>query len=59
MGDEFWEKVHKKGVDAHEFATKYVDAAERSKQDGAGKLPDPNKALEDFADKGYIYLEED
>lgn len=59
MGDEFWEKVHKKGVDAHEFATKYVDAAERASKEGAGKLPDPDKALDDYTERGFIYLEDD
>ena len=58
MGEEFWEKVHKKGVDPHEFATKYVDAAERANREGAGSLPDPDKALDEFAEKGFIYLED-
>ena len=59
MGEKFWDKVHKKGVDQHEFATAYVEAAERAKKPNAGKLPDPEKALDDFADKNFIYLEED
>lgn len=59
MGDKFWDKVHRKGVDPHEFSTAYVEAAERAKKEGAGRLPDPEKALDEYADKNFIYLEED